>query len=182
MRQRGLKMPNVKESRENKKGGFPHHRASRHGVLDNTSNTKNKKSFSLCQLKREFKRFAKESKDKWDKFFKTTFESRKKDPETRVKDLDRIEQDFKESTKSNKEQYIEIIASIRNGKTEKLLKHLNIIQNGKFKTDNLKTALNLIKLLINHTENHDDNIFIFPDWELTRDQVNHLQFLLMGKK
>ena len=142
---------------------------------------KYKKNLTICQFKKILKDFAKEQLDEDLALNKDYYKNGLKnhpDP----KEVERLTRDFKEVQQAHKDGYLESIGAIETGKTEQLLKHLLIIQNGKIKSDNLKTALNLIKLLINNTENHEDNIFIFPRWIITRDQVNHLQYLLRGVK
>lgn len=142
---------------------------------------KDKKNMTFCQLKKILKAFAKEQLDEDLALNKDYYKNGlKKYPDP--KDVELLTRDFKEVQQAHKDGYLETIGEIETGKTEQLLKHLLIIQNGKIKSDNLKTALNLIQLLINNTENHEDNIFIFPRWIITRDQVNHLQYLLMGVK
>lgn len=148
---------------------------------NNGAANKYKKNLTICQFKKILKIFAKEQLNDDLKSNKEVYKNsiNKHDaPE----DIKRIREDFEEIQQDTKNCFLESIGAIETGKTEHLLKHLLIIQNGKIKTDNLKTALNLIKLLINNTENHDDNIFIFPRWIITRDQINHLQYLLRGRK
>lgn len=142
---------------------------------------KDKKNMTFCQLKKILKAFAKEQLNDDLKSNKEVYKNSINKHDT-PEDIKRIREDFKEVQQAYKDGYLETIGAIETGKTEHLLKHLLIIQNGKIKTDNLKTALNLIKLLINNTENHEDNIFIFPRWIITRDQINHLQYLLRGRK
>lgn len=138
---------------------------------------KYKKNLTICQFKKILKVFAKEQlKEDLNLSKKLRQETLNKYPE----DFKRINKEFEEEQQAHKDSFLETIGAIETGKTEQLLKHLHIIQNGKIKTDNLKTALNLIKLLINNTENHEDDIFIFPSWIITRDQINHLQYLLRG--
>lgn len=142
---------------------------------------KYKKNLTICQFKKILKVFAKEQLNEDLGLNKQFYQERLKE-KTNPEDLKRIKHDFEYMQQSYKDGFLESIGAIETGKTEQLLKHLLIIQNGKIKTDNLKTALNLIKLLINNTENHEDNIFIFPRWTITRDQINHLQYLLRGNK
>ena len=142
---------------------------------------KYKKNLTICQFKKILKDFAKEQLNDDLKSNKEVFKesiNRHNSPE----DIKRIREDFENIQQDTKDSFLESIGAIETGKLEHLLKHLHIIQNGKIKIDNLKTALNLIKLLINNTENHEDNIFIFPRWIITRDQINHLQYLLRGRK
>lgn len=146
---------------------------------NNGAANKYKKNLTICQFKKILKFYAKEQlKDDLESNKEVYKNSINKYPE----DIKRIRKDFEEVQQDTKDSFLESIGAIETGKTERLLKHLLIIQNGKIKTDNLKTALNLIKLLINNTENHEDNIFIFPRWIITRDQINHLQYLLRGRK
>lgn len=140
---------------------------------------KYKKNLTICQFKKILKGFAKEQLND---DLKSNKEVYKNSINRHPEDIKRIREDFEEIQQDTKDSFLESIGAIETGKTEQLLKHLLIIQNGKIKTDNLKTALNLIKLLINNTENHADNIFIFPRWIITRDQINHLQYLLRGRK
>ena len=148
---------------------------------NNGATNKYKKNLTICQFKKILKIFAKEQLNE-DLDCNKKFYQERLEREPNPEDLKRIKQDFEYMQQCSKDGFLESIGAIETGKTEQLLKHLLIIQNGKIKTDNLKTALNLIKLLINNTENHEDNIFIFPRWIITRDQINHLQYLLRGHK
>lgn len=138
---------------------------------------KNKKKMTVCQLKRIFKGFSKDILLEWNRNQKELLKQNL-DRSPELTDLHK--RDFEEMTKYGEDSYLEQLELIENGETEKLLTHLGVIQNGKLKIDNLKTALRTIRLLIDHAQNLNDLLFVLPGWELRLDQVKRLERLIRG--
>ena len=134
-----------------------------------------KEKLTICRLKRIFKQFAKEQ---FKENEKSNIKIYKRAIERFPENIELSKRDFEETQRATKDSYLEKIGYIECGTTEKLLKHLGIIQNNKLKTSNLETALKTIRLLINFSENHDDLIFFWNGIEIQLKQVNSLHRII----
>lgn len=89
---------------------------------------------------------------------------------------------YKEDLQMFKDSFYGQIASIETGETDRILKHLGIIQNNKVKIDRLETAVKTVLLLINFPENKDDNVFFWVNMEIWKSQMQALRRFIHGGK
>ena len=85
-----------------------------------------------------------------------------------------------ESLEFNKKFFEQNNVDISYGKTEKLLKHLGIVNGGIVNLDSLETAIKTLRLLFNFCENHDDRIFILPGLEIQAKQLYRIHRISRG--
>lgn len=164
--------------KENKKGGSPC-KANRQKAPSNGAEKKNRTKISVCQLKRIFKGFAHTQKTESDKTNFELYQECFKKPQNNPKFAKEF---LKESKAINSKTYLEQIGFVEIGETERLLKHLGIIQNNKVKIDRLETALKTILLLIRFPCNKDDNGFFWHGIEIRKEQVKALHRFIRGGK
>lgn len=165
--------------KENKKGGSPYDKANRQTAPSKGTEKKNRTNISICQLKRVFKEFSKVQKSQNDKISLETYKKRLQNESI---DKEFAKKLYKEDLQMFKDSFYRQIASLETGETDRILKHLGIIQNNKVKIDRLETAVKTVLLLINFPENKDDNVFFWVDMEIWKSQMQALRRFIHGGK
>lgn len=165
--------------KENKKGDLHHHNANHPTAPSKGTKKKNRTNISICQLKRVFKEFSKVQKSQNDKISLETYKKRLQNESI---DKEFAKKLYKEDLQMFKDSFFRQIASIETGETDRILKHLGIIQNNKVKIDRLETAVKTVLLLINFPENKDDNVFFWVNMEIWKSQMQALRRFIHGGK